>query len=216
MKKILIIGAGGSGKEIAQLIKDINKVKATWEIVGYLDDNKELHGKIKNGVPVIGSLELIPIYANQYFFICSIGNPRIKQEVLQKCRSMNPSLQFATLIHPTATIGDENSILEGSIICARSVITTNINIGKHVLVNYGTTIGHDTTIGDYCAILPGVNVSGNVTISEGVSIGANSVIIPDVTIGLEATIGAGSVVINNIPGHCTAIGAPAKPIKYNM
>jgi sugar O-acyltransferase (sialic acid O-acetyltransferase NeuD family) len=215
MKKILIIGAGGSGKEIVQLIKDINKENKTWEMIGYLDDNEKLHGKTINGIPVIGSLDLIPAFPEDYYYICSIGDPGIKQKVLQKCYAMKPTIYFATLIHPSAIIGDENQIFAGTIICARTVITTNIKIGKHVLINYGTTIGHDTTIGDYCAILPGVNISGNVTIASGVSIGANSVVIPGVSIGIDTTIGAGSVVIRSIPDHCTAVGAPAKPIKYH-
>lgn len=212
----MIIGAGGFGREVAQLIKDINNKKLQWEIMGYLDDNIVSHGTIRNGVPVLGSIDLIR--ANEFqnhYYICSLGEPKTRKMVIEKMIEINPKIQFATLIHPSAIIGDENRIEKGSIICARNVLTTNITIGKHVIVNLSCTIGHDTTLLDYSTVLPGVNISGNVHIHEGVSLGTNSSVIPGVEIGSFVTIGANAAVTRSIPEHCTAVGIPARPIKYH-
>lgn len=217
MKKIVIIGAGGFGREVVQLIKDINKNNKQWEIIGYLDDYPESHGTTRNGASVLGPIDLIgsPIFQD-YYYICSLGNPKTRKQVIERMIEINPSIQFATLIHPSAIIGDENHIGEGTIICARNVLTTNIFIGNHVIINLSCTIGHDTTLLDYATILPGVNISGNVSICEGVSMGTNSSVIPGVEIGQFVTIGAGAAVTKSIPDYCTAVGIPARPIKFSQ
>ena len=217
MKKIVIIGAGGFGREVAQLVKDINKEAMEWEIIGYLDDHLESHGTIRNGLTVLGPIDLIRSNDFQhYYYICSLGDPKTRKMVIERMLEIHPSIQFATLIHPSAIIGDENRIGEGSVICARNVLTTNISIGKYVIINLSCTIGHDTTLLDYTTVLPGVNISGNVSICEGVSMGTNSSVIPGVEIGRFVTIGAGAAVTRSIPEHCTAVGIPARPIKFNQ
>lgn len=212
MKNIVIIGAGGFGREVAWLIEDINKVKREWNIVGFVDDNESILGKEINGYKVIGNIEWLK---NQELFVVNaIGDPIIKKKVIERIKDSKNL--YPVLLHPSVICSDKVMIGEGSVICAGNIITVNIEIGKHVIINLDCTVGHDAILGDYVTVLPSVNISGHVRIEECVSLGTGSAIIQGVTIGANTVIGAGAVVIKDLPANCTALGIPAKPIKFNI
>ena len=211
MKDIVIIGAGGFGREVAWLIEDINKEKNEWNIIGFVDDNEDIQGKEINGYKIIGNVEWLK--DQQFNVVNAIGDPINKKKVIKNIE--NSKNVYPVLIHPSVTVSEMVSFGEGSIICAGNIITVNIEIGKHVIINLDCTIGHDAIIGDYTTVLPSVNISGFVTINECVSVGTGSAIIQGVKIGKNTVIGAGAVVVKDLPENCTAVGAPAKPIKYN-
>jgi sugar O-acyltransferase (sialic acid O-acetyltransferase NeuD family) len=120
------------------------------------------------------------------------------------------------LIHPNVLIGkDDVAIGEGAIICAGCLITVNIKIGKHVILNLSCTVGHDTVISDYCSFMPSVNISGEVKLAQCVYVGTGAQIINRADIGEETVVGMGAVVSKSLPAKCTAVGIPAKPIKFN-
>jgi sugar O-acyltransferase (sialic acid O-acetyltransferase NeuD family) len=128
----------------------------------------------------------------------------------------NHFLSFPTLIHPNVLIGtDEVNIGYGCIICASNIITVNVTIGNFVILNLGCTVGHDTKIGDYSSFMPSVNISGEVIIENSVYVGTGAKIINLLTIGNSTIVGAGAVVSKSLPEKCTAVGIPAKPIKYH-
>jgi acetyltransferase-like isoleucine patch superfamily enzyme len=104
---------------------------------------------------------------------------------------------------------------EGNIICAGNILTCNIVIGNYVTINLTCTIAHDDIIEDFVTILPGCNISGNVHLKRKVDVGTKTAIIPGVVVGENTIIGAGSTVINDLPANCTAVGTPAKPIKFH-
>ncbi|MCT4593952.1 MAG: acetyltransferase [Anaeromicrobium sp.] len=212
MKNLIIIGAGGFGREVAWLVEEINREKDTWNLLGFVDDDKLKHNTYINGYEVLGGLDILKKYPNIYV-VCAVGNPKTKKIILDKINKYN--INYAILINPSVLKSKFVTIKEGSIVCAGTIITTNIHIGKHVIINLDCTIGHDAVIEDYSTILPSVNISGNVHVKEGVNIGTGTNIINNMGIGEWATIGAGAVVAKNIPSHCTAVGIPAKPIKYH-
>ncbi len=212
MKDIVIIGAGGFGREVAWMIEDINKARKEWNILGFVDDNHDLLGKKINGYEVIGNVDWLK--EQQLYVSNAVGNPIAKKNIIKYLE--NSKNIYPTLIHPSVIYSDNVEIGKGSIICAGTIMTVNIKIGSHVIVNLDCTIGHDVIIDDYCTVLPSVNISGAVEIEECVSIGTGTAIIQKIKIEKNSVIGAGSVVINNIPLNCTAVGAPAKPIKYNI
>lgn len=214
MKDIAIFGVGGFGREVLALIKDINKVKPTWNIVGFFDDGYK-KGLTINGYPTLGTAEDLNKWDKEIAIAISIGNPVVKKKILDKIH--NPKVSYPTLIHPYAWIGDDDfvEIGKGCIICAGNLITTNIKIQDFVILNLGCTVGHDTVIKDYAAFMPSVNISGEVTVGEGVYVGTGAKIINQLEIGDYAIIGAGAVVARTIPPRCTAVGVPAKPIKYH-
>lgn len=214
MKDIAIFGVGGFGREVLALIKDINKVDSTWNIVGFFDDGYE-KGEMFNGYPNLGKVEDLNKWETPISLAVSIGNPVIKKMVLDNIN--NPMVDFPTLMHPSVWIGDKDfvKIGKGGIFCAGVLITTNVVIKDFVILNLQCTVGHDTVINDYAAFMPTVNISGEVVIGEGVYVGTGAKIINQLEIGDYTIVGAGAVVANALPAHCTAVGVPAKPIKFH-
>ncbi len=213
MKKIAIYGAGGFGREVKMLIDQINEKDPQWDIIGFYDDSFTI-GQNINNVPIIGGIKELNLQSSQLALVLAIGRPLTKQKILQQIECSG--IYFPTLVHPSAIIGkDEVSIGSGTIVCAGNIITTNIQIGSHVILNLYCTVGHDTTIGSYCSFMPSVNISGEVNIKESVYVGTGAKIINQLEIGANTMIGAGAVVAKSLPSNCTAVGIPAKPIKFH-
>ncbi|RQP12719.1 MAG: acetyltransferase [Chryseobacterium sp.] len=212
MKDIAIVGAGGFGREVKMLIDQINSVKSVFNIAGFYDD-KEYSADI-NGVPYLGDLSKIEQIDRPLDIVIAIGDPTIKKRVVSAIS--NPNISFPNLIHPGVLIGkDAVALGRGNVICAGNILTVNIAVGDFVILNLACTVGHDTEINDYCSFMPGVNISGEVKIEESVYVGTGAKIINQLTIGEGTIVGAGAVVSKSLPSCCTAVGIPAKPIKFH-
>lgn len=214
MKNLAIFGAGGFGREVKTIIDRINEVNPqTYNFLGFYDDGFD-KGTMINGYPVLGGIKDINLVEEDLCLVLAIGDPKIKSKVLSKVT--NSCVDYPTIIHPNTSISnDEVKIGKGSIICEGTIITCNIVIGDFVIVNLLCTIGHDTIIKDYCAFMPSVNISGEVLIKENVYIGTGAKIINQLEIGTNTIVGAGAIVSKSLPDNCTAVGIPAKPIKYH-
>ncbi|WMJ87117.1 acetyltransferase [Anaerocolumna sp. MB42-C2] len=211
MKDIVIIGAGGLGKEVAQLIKEINKDKKTWNLLGFIDETVEKQGSVINDTPVLGSFDwLLKSRKNKIWTVCALGNPRDKYNIIQKASAY--PVNYATLIHPDAKVNKYSELGSGCIICCNSFISVNTKIGNHVCINPGCGIGHDTIIEDYTSLYWNVTLSGNVCIHEGCEIGSKAIVIQKKTVGKWSIIGAGAVIIRDLPENCTAVGVPGRTI----
>jgi sugar O-acyltransferase (sialic acid O-acetyltransferase NeuD family) len=212
MKKIAIIGAGGFGREVKMLIDQINKENKIYEFIGYYDDGKKKNSLI-NGFPILGKVSDLNTVVEKLHIALALGNPVYKENVLKEI--INPNIIFETLTHPTVIFGEQVSVGVGTVICAGTIITCNIDIKDYVTINLACTIGHDTILQDFVSLMPAVNVSGEVMLEKAVYVGTGAKIINQVTIGKNTTIGAGAVVSKSIPENCTAVGIPAKPIKFH-
>ncbi len=210
MKSIVVVGAGGFGREVIEIFKDQNKLEKKWNILGFIDKNKKLYGKNINNFQVLGGLDWF-IKNNDVGCVCAIGEPDAKRRTILKLKSMN--VKFYNAIHPSVIMSEFVKLGEGIIICAGSILTVNIDIGNHVIININTTIGHDTIIGDYCSIMPTVKINGNNHLHEGTYIGTGATFIQQVSVGAGSTIGAGAVVVKDVPKNVVAVGIPAKVIK---
>lgn len=214
MEKIVIVGAGGFGREVKMLIDQINSVHHKYEFLGFYDDGHE-KGTIINYNKVLGSIDDLVKIDGKINVVIAIGLPDIKRKIVEKLKS-NSNIDFPTLIHPSVLIAHEFvSIGKGCIICAGSIITCNIAIKDFVILNLMCTVGHDTTINSYASFMPSVNISGEVVIHEEVYVGTGAKIINQLEIGNQTIVGAGAVVSKSLPGKCTAVGIPAKPIKFH-
>lgn len=213
MRKIAIVGAGGFGREIKIILDNINKIKSTYNFIGYYDDGVATESLI-NGFPILGRIDDLKNVCEELSIIIAIGNPVIKKKVISSIR--NNYISFPNIISPNALISDDFvSLGKGNIICAGTILTCNIEIKDFVILNLMCTVGHDTTINSYCSFMPSVNISGEVTINDGVYVGTGAKIINQLEIGANTIVGAGAVVAKSLPPNCTAIGIPAKPIKFH-
>lgn len=212
MKNIVIIGAGGVGRETSLIIQQINEIEPTWNLIGFIDDNKNNWGKVINGYSVIGGLDSLDFLAPDTYVVIAIANYEVKKKIVNK---INNKLKFATIIHPKVWVHDYMIIGEGTIIYEGVILTANIEIGNHVIISPKCGVGHDSIIKDYVSLLWNVNVSGSDIIEEGVMMGSGSTVIQGKKIGKGSNIGAGAVVIEDVDSFSTAIGVPAKVIKIN-
>ena len=212
MKDIIIIGTGGVGRETALIVEDLNIVSKEWNLLGFVDDNKEVQGEDVNGYKVLGGMDYITDYKDEIDVVCGIANYKVKKSIINKIKEANQNVKFPKIIHPSVTINKTVEIGEGCIIYENAVITANIKIGSHVIISPKCGIGHDSIIQDYTTLLWNVNVSGNVVLEEGVTMGSGSTVIQGIRIGRESFIGAGAVVIRSIVSKTKAIGVPARYI----
>lgn len=207
MKDLIIVGAGDFAREVAWLVSRINKKDATWNFLGFVDDNKV--GQVIEGVPVLGSTEWLSSYDKEIYVTCAIGNGTIRKTIWQKL-NQNKKIFPATLIDPTAIIGETCKIGSGSIICAGTIMTIATQIGFNCIVNLNCTIGHDSVLDDYCTLHPNSNISGKVHLGESVLVGTGTQIIQGLDITRKVNLGAGSVVVKNIDISGTYVGVPAR------
>ena len=211
LKDIIIIGAGGVGRETALIIESINEHKEEWNLLGFVDDDENIQGKLINGYNVLGKLEYLLNYNREVYVVCAIANCKVKKAIVNHLQE-NKNIKFATLIHPSVNINKTVEIGQGSIIYNGVILTANIKIGNQVIISPKCGIGHDSVIEDYVTLLWNVNVSGSVKIGQGSTLGSGSTIIQGLEIGKNSFIGAGAAVIRDIEANRTAVGVPSKYI----
>lgn len=212
MKSVVIVGSGGFGREVLEIFKAQNELRPTWDILGFIDEDKGLNNSIINNYRVLGGLDWLAEHNNiNLGCVVAIGDCRTRKVVVEILEEMG--ISFYNAIHPSVLMSDSVELGRGVIICAGSVLTVNIKIGSHVQVNLNCTVGHDAVIGSYCTVSPMVAVNGHDHLGEGVYIGSGVTLIQDVSVGGWSTIGAGAVVVKDIPEKVLAVGIPARVIK---
>lgn len=213
VKDIVIIGAGGQGRETLGLINSINKKAPQWNVKGFYDDGTEL-GKLIHGLPVLGKVKDLSLQQESLDVAIAIGDSNTRRKVFDGLNKRH--LSFPAIISPDAIILDEESVSigEGVLCCAGTILTCDISVGAFTLLNLSCTVGHDAVIEPFCSFMHAVNIAGETHIGTKVYMGTNSSIINRTSIGANTTIGAGAVVTKDLPANCVAVGCPAKPIKY--
>ena len=215
LKKLYIVGAGGFGREVAWLVERINAVNPTWNLVGFLDDNETIHGKLEDEYPVLGGCSYLAGTNEECWVVCAVGSSKVRKKIIEKLHGY-ANVKFATLIDPSVIISKRVSIGEGTIICAGTIVTVDITIGSHVIINLDCTIGHDAVLQDCVTLYPSVNVSGNCTIGECVELGTGMQIIQGRSVVKDTIVGAGAVVVKDLEEKGTYVGVPAGKISYSM
>lgn len=212
MKDIAIFGAGGFGREIACLIKQINKEKPTWNLVGFYDDNPQLLGTKNEYGEILGGIDALNQYDQELAVAIAIGNPSAVKKVVESITNKNVS--FPNLVAPDVIVMDEEnfSMGRGNIICSKCWISCNVHFGDFNILNVGTTIGHDVQMGNYNSLMPAVNISGEVTIGEENFFGVASAVLQRKKIGNNTIIGGNSLIIKNTKDGRTYMGNPASSL----
>lgn len=197
---ILLYGASGHGLVVLDILR------RTYEgEISFADDSPK---KKYHGIPVILGDQLA--YHNILEVIITIGNNHHRKAVANRL-----DYPFKTAIHPGAVVSSHiKKIGKGTVIMAGVVINPDVKVGDHVIINTGATVDHECKLANFVHVSPGATLCGNIEVGEGAHIGAGAVIIPGIKIGKWVTLGAGAVLINDLPDYCTAVGNPAKIIKY--
>lgn len=201
-EKVVIIGASGHGKVIADII-----LKAGDEVVGFLDDNPNL-GETFIGFPVLGKVADAIAYQDNKFVI-AIGNADIREKIANQL-----DVNWYIAIHPAAVISSIGVVIgEGTVVMANAVINSDAKVGKHCIINTGAIVEHDNYLDDFVHISVGAKLAGNVKVGRKTWVGIGSQVIQCKNICSEVVVGAGATVISDIQEKGTYVGLPARKIK---
>jgi sugar O-acyltransferase (sialic acid O-acetyltransferase NeuD family) len=202
----VIIGAGGHGREVADILRP------RVEVIGFIDDKSEIHGNDLDGLRVFGNWSWFEgVDRSEIAVICAVGSPALCRRLTERAKSLG--LSFANAISPLAHISSFARLGDGVTAFPHAVINTGAVVESHSILNIGATVSHDTKIGRYSNINPGAHLAGNVTVGEGCYIGMGASVIQARSIGAWSVVGAGAVVTRDIPTRVTAVGVPARIVK---
>lgn len=205
MKDLIILGAGGTAFDLIDIAIAMNKIERQWNILGYLDDNKELLGKTVYGFPVLGSIPLSEKYKDAYF-ASSIGDayrPKLRMIVRKKVPFDNE--RFASLIHPTAIISESATIEPGAVIYGNVTLSGKVHVGHDVFLCGNTFLGHECVIGNHCVLSVGDFLASDVQVGDCCYLGVGVMIRHQIEIGENCLIGMGTKVVKNVPPNTKLI-----------
>lgn len=210
-RPLMLVGAGGLGRETLNLIDALNYEEPRWAIQGFVDDDSSLAGSVVSGVRVLGPSELVK-EANSYVVLC-LGNDKLPYLRLEKSEylGLEPE-RYATLVHPSAGVSSDSVIGPGSVLFQNVVMTAGVSIGSQVLLMPGVTLTHDDVIRNGATMASGACVGGRVEIGECAYVGMSATIRQGLTIGRGSVIGMGAVVLEDVPAEETWAGTPARKL----
>lgn len=213
MKDIAIYGAGGFGREIACLLRLINKKVPTWNIIGFFDDGKKIGYETEYGC-VLGGIEELNAWDKHLSIVMAIGSPVSVGKIIDKITSAY--IDYPNIIAPDMIFLDKHnfSMGKGNVFCMGCLMSCNVYIGDFNVFNGFVTIGHDTRIGNCNSFMPATRISGEVNIGDRNFFGVSSVVLQQIAIGCDTVVGANSLIIKKTKDGQTYIGSPASVVKF--
>ena len=199
--RIAIYGAGGHAREIAWVVQSCNRRRKMFDFICFVDEPERIRDTVVNGFPVLAPEAVRDRFPDAKVVVAA-GDPGLRHRLVEEATAAG--FDFQTVIHPGVERSKWIDIGLGSVICAGTTITTNVQIGKHVHINLSCTVSHDVVIGDFTTLSPGAHVCGSVLLGTGVYIGAGATIIngtrdEPLIVGDHAIVGAGACAVGSIP-----------------
>lgn len=210
MKNLLIIGAGGFGREVFAAAREACGFGESFRIKGYLDGNPHALDGFDGYPPIVGSPESYEVGEDDVF-VTALGNVDVRKRCAEMVESRGG--RFIPIIHRSASLGPNVTVGEGSFIAHNVVLTADVRVGRHACVFHGSVIGHDARLGDFSHIYSLVSIGGGVSVGERASVFPGARIVPRIAIGDGATVGIGSAVIRSVDPGITVFGVPAQRLR---
>lgn len=210
---VVIIGAGGFGREALDVIEAHNRAGAgePFNVLGVIDDcpsRLNLERLNRRGYKVIGDVDSYLGFPSGVQYLVGVGAPQVRARIAERCDASGKVA--ATVVHPSASVGSDRSFGRGTIVCGSVQVSTNVKVGRHVHLNPGSIVGHDTSIGDSTSLNPGAIVSGDVTVGDRVLIGAGAVVLQQLRVGADSIVGASACVTHDVAPGVVVKGVPAR------
>ena len=208
--KVAIVGAGGLGREVLQVVRDLGRAGSDIECLGFYVEPQFDGAEAIHGIHVYQ--DPVALAANpDVRFALAIGEPAARARIAAILEA-TVGARFVTLIHPSAEVSETAALSAGVIVLPLASVSADTRLGRHVLVNPQVSIAHDCVLGDFATIAPSVALAGGVRVGEGAELGTGARVIPRTRIGDWSVVGAGAVVIRDVMPNTTVVGVPARPI----
>ncbi|BET69353.1 dTDP-4-amino-4,6-dideoxy-D-glucose acetyltransferase VioB [Opitutales bacterium ASA1] len=210
MRKLIILGAGGFGREVLTWARQSVQHGTEWEVKGFLDDREAAELKQPLHAPLLGRIADYQPQAEDVF-LCAMGTPAMKRACIENVQARGGT--FTQLIHRTAIVGDEVELADGVIVCPYAIVSGYSSIGRGVALNMHATVDHDATVGEYTQINCHCDLTGMVSVGCEVYFGSHVSVAPGVTIGDRAYLGIGTVVLRDVAAGTKMFGVPARRVE---
>ena len=208
--RILVIGAGGHGQVVADILGSRIRIGEPLQVVGYLDDDARLHGEARVGGRVLGPLEAhrsIPHDA----LVVAVGDNARRRQLFQTFAAEGE--RFVAATHASTIVGEDVEIGHGAMVAAGVILNPGVRVGQNVILNTACSIDHHCVIGDHAHVAPGVRLGGQVIVGDMTLVGIGAVVLPGIRIGERTIVGGGAVVIDDVPDGVTVVGNPARVMR---
>jgi sugar O-acyltransferase (sialic acid O-acetyltransferase NeuD family) len=208
MPPLILVAASGLAREVLSMLESIPQ----FSVVGILDDEPSLRGTSIRGNPILGPLDAVARYPEAQLLLCA-GRGSARRHIFERLAALGvEDGRYATVTDPSAAVSGTCSIGAGSILLAQSALTTDVRLGRHVVVMPNATLTHDNVLEDFATICAGVSLGGSVTIGAAAYIGMNASVRERVIVGPDSTVGMAACVLNDIPAGEVWAGVPARSL----
>lgn len=208
MSELILIAASGLAREVLAMVRSSGQ----YDVVGLLDDDKEMAGVTVDGAPVLGTIDDAAKYTHAFVLVC-IGSGRVREAVVDRLTALGlTEARYATAVDPSVQYPEGCRVGRGSILLRNVTLTASVTLGSHVVAMPSVTFTHDDDVADFATFAAGVSLGGGVRIGRAAYLGMNASVRERTSVGAYATVGMGAAVLSNVPDGQTWVGVPAHEI----